>query len=221
MTTLLTAPLELAITRPTFPEIWSHLCRLVPQLRADGKKVYANRRWADFFSPPRGQEAKLLGWNRTTIRECERLAPGGTWSLWANSYHDGYQFNLRYSKFLPYAYAMMMAEHGFSAFGFDFESINSEYGTCLGFESIATKCEPADAALYQSLTEASFQLSPPQFPFDEAFKPAICFVFVRRPKLLLKPGWGADHGLTKHAAAVVAHLGPERMNELLNPPPTT
>ena len=44
---------------------------------------------------------------------------------------------VRYSKYLPYAYAMMKAEWSFRCLGIDFESINAYYGTCMGFAYLA------------------------------------------------------------------------------------
>jgi hypothetical protein len=105
----------------------------VNELIGSGEKVIANRIYQDLFRKPKFRQIKLLGVSKRAAKECERLAPGGKWWVQCEKTVNGYQFMAWYSKYLPYAYAMMQSEQGFEALGIDYDSINSYFRTVSGF----------------------------------------------------------------------------------------
>lgn len=171
---------------------------------------------------------ELLGVGYSADSQCRKLAPGGTWGVevempgtsWVAGvglfarevtlkYH---RFSAWYSRYLPYAYAMMKAEHGFKCIGLDFASINSYYGTCLGFQGIVesntdswSRIDPADVDLYSKLHEASDSIRPPDLPFDEVLNPCLAFVAVQAPHLLARhtdeENWQWTHAMGTLEAA--------------------
>jgi hypothetical protein len=119
--------------------------------------VIVSRLRQDFFKRvlPRDNHFKLLGVQKSAEKVCKRLEPDGHWSveveakgteyvrvapLFGDTHtHVAKQNRLMawYSRFLPYAIAMVQAEGYFpNARGIDFESINAYYGTCMGFVSL-------------------------------------------------------------------------------------
>ncbi len=67
------------ISYASFDEAYSGTLLRVKELNANGVAVYANRIWQDFFTKPRGNLAKVLGFSAKARRDCEKLAPGGKW----------------------------------------------------------------------------------------------------------------------------------------------
>lgn len=224
MNTITTEPIGISIephkTFATFAEAWRYTCDTIRELQSKGAPVYAARTWMDRFTNcrPRDPQSKLLGFGKQAVRDCERLAPGGRWTVIAQTETNslslmgdihrremgGYAFTVRYSKFLPYAYAMMMSENGYTAFGLDYESINSHYKTCCGFNDIACDefTEQADFNLYDELASASHKIKSPTLPFDEVFLPCVCYVHARKPALLKRFVKDQSHWIWQHARAV-------------------
>ena len=185
-------------------------------MQAAGRQVLASSIWQDRFAKyrPRDLQSKILGFSRKAVRDCERLALGGKWAIMIDTKENGmFQFSIAYSKFLPYAFAMMQAEEAYQAFGLDFESINSQFKTCLGFNEIGyghfPHADEQDVALFSDLAEQSFKLKVPMLPFDEAYRPACCFVFQKNPKLFKKhrtpdnPTWQHVHAVAAKAAGLL------------------
>lgn len=202
----------------TLGEAYVYANKLANTLLNSGRPVVLSVIAADKFRKPRNRQFQLLGVSSKAGKECARLAPGGKWWVNCNVRADGlHQFMAWYSKYLPYAYAMMRCEDGFEAPGIDFESINGYFKTCMGFCYLGQgegeiKKMPADAlrrlangedardfvelqeshviededlSLYSKLYNASMQVSPPNLPFEEAYRPACCFVAHRRPDLFV------------------------------------
>jgi len=164
--------------------------------------LFASRQWQDRFKQyrPRTIEGKLLGFSKKAAQDCLRLQPGGTWNVLAEPVVSavngtgtatsittpGHRLSLWYSRYLPYAHAMMLAEDSYRAFGIDFESINIYYHTCLGFSYLTegNGVDPTDVELYQNLASATWKHWPSTLPFDEVYRPAIAFVAAQRPELV-------------------------------------
>lgn len=214
-------------TFDTFAEAWFYTRNTCHYLQGKGHAIMAAKVWQDRFKQyrPRDLQSQLLGFGKQAVRECERLAPGGKWTVlrespsphqWLHA-TGGWQFSVAYSKYLPYAYAMMQAEDGYKAFGLDFDSINSYFGTCMGYGWIGMGHFPghdeADFNLYDELACTSHQVKRPQLPFDEVWNPACCFVRVRRPDMFEKtqPKGGNAY---EHTAAVLARCA-NRLPKLL------
>jgi hypothetical protein len=176
--------------------------------------VIASRIYADHINKPRSRHVQVFGVSPLAARICDNLAPGGKW--WVEcDFSKGHQFMAWYSRYLPYAYAMMLAEDGFKATGIEFDSINAYFRTCMGFvdlgqgygdvernETPLTKrtkfvIEDDDLDLYGKCYSYSCKVKSPRLPFEEAYQPAICFVAYRRPDLFVKhmdkDGWGTKH----------------------------
>jgi hypothetical protein len=150
----------------------------------------------------------LLGVERKAADFCARMAPGGTWGVEVEGPGTAYEtvglLGMRtahthyhrcsawYSRYLPYAYAMMKAEWSFRCLGIDFESINAYYGTCMGFAYLAwgddesgwDRIEPQDRTLYNDVYDASMKIRPPSLPFDEVYGPALAYTGLFRPDLV-------------------------------------
>jgi hypothetical protein len=111
--------------------IWAN--NTANQLLRSGESVIANRIYADLFRKPKFRQIKLLGVSKRAANDCERLAPGGKWWVQCQKTPQGHQFMAWYSKYLPYAYAMIQAEQSFQSLGIDHDSINSYFRTVTGF----------------------------------------------------------------------------------------
>lgn len=194
-------------TFDTFDQALSYAVTTYNELKKAGRPVYGARTWQDRFTKPRDRRwpaAQLLGISAKAIKDCERMSPGGRWTVMAetstNSLSlfgdiserklDGYQFSCWYTKFLPYAYSMMHAENGYAAFGLDFECINSYFKTCMGYSELAMGYNPdldeADSKLWDHCYTKACDLKPPSLPFDEMYRPAFCYVYRRAPRLFGK-----------------------------------
>lgn len=204
-------------------------------LVAAGVEAHESRIFSDQFKKnKRDRLHALLGVKKKAGVECARLAPGGTWGVEVEMPGTEYQragilgpvdvstkyhrFSAWYSKYLPYAYAMMHAENGFECRGVDFNSINAYYGTCMGYAYLGRgdvnrygwkRIEPADVALYEKIVDESHRLKPPDLPFDAVYFPAICYVAAVRPDLAAKQ-FDEDHGHWQHACAVLEAIGRPR-----------
>ena len=199
--------------------------------------IYCSRIWHDRFKScrPRDNESRLLGFSKKAAKECQKLMPGGKFVVTVSSQNarysmldqrsietpikDGYQLACWYDRYLPYAYAMLNAEDGFKAFGLDYQSVNSYFGTCMGFWDIGCNLNgviiQSDQELYDRLYQASCNLWSSSLPFDEVWRPAICFVATQRPDLIAKryKGRNDEWGQTIHAKILAifeqANVAPE------------
>ena len=162
----------------------------VASLVASGVPVIASKVWADRFSPkPRSPLVKLFGVEKKAQTICERMAPGGKWVVTCEISSAGFhQFSAWYTKYLPYAWAMAESENGFECLGVDFESVNSYYGTCMGFYYIGMSehIEDADAELYEKCYNKANHVRSPSLPFDEVFNPALVYLAACRPDMFVK-----------------------------------
>jgi len=193
----------------TFPQALDYAIRLTQVA-----KIFRSRVWHDRFKRyrPNTIEGRLLGWSKKATADCLRLAPGGKWAVHATAVNDGYQLSVWYSRYLPYAYAMMNAENGYKAFGLDFDSVNGFFSTCMGYNWIGyghnEVMNQEDTNLYDRLYTTSCKLMPPSLPFDEVYRPALCFVAVRQPDLLRKHlRYDAADWRAKHVSAVLFKEG--------------
>lgn len=153
----------------TFAAAYRHARDTTNDLIRNGQTVIVSRLFQDRFKSarPRSPEYKLMGVTPKAGIVCAQLAPGGHW--WVNcekSDKDHHQFMAWYSKYLPYAYGMMMAEDHFPVLGINYESINSYYGTCGGFISIGQgelSVElPPDTGLRLMLGQNASEFTSPQ-----------------------------------------------------------
>jgi hypothetical protein len=170
----------------------------IEDLLRQGVDFRSNRIYNDFFRKPRSRMIKALGVEVRAQRECQRIAPGGKWTVETyGETHDDLYYTAQawYSKFAPYAYAMCNCEEGYQCFGIDYESINSFYGSVMGFINMGIglydsdacqRIDEADTKLFDKIYDVSCRLHPPSLPFDEAFWPCAVFLAVRTPKLFVK-----------------------------------
>ena len=123
-----------------------------------------------------------------------------------------------YSKYLPYAYAMMKAERDFRCLGVDFASINSYFGTCMGFAYLGNgeddppgwdRIEPEDQKLYREVYDTSMRVRPPELPFYEVLGPALAYTAIFRPDLVAAHA-DQDNWQWRHACGVLEELGRPR-----------
>lgn len=189
--------------RPTFPsfrrfDTIKEGMGWIEDLLRQGVELRCNRIWNDQFRKPRSRLMKALGVEANAQRECQRIAPGGKWTveLYSETHDDlYYTAQAWYSKFAPYAYSMCQSEEGYKCFGIDYESINSFYGTVMGFVNMGIgshdtdayqRIDEADTKLFNDIYSASARIHPPSLPFDEAFWPCAVFLAVRAPALFVK-----------------------------------
>jgi hypothetical protein len=175
----------------------------------------------------------LLGVERKAADFCAKIDPGGTWGVEVEGPGTPYEtvglIGMRtahtryhrcsawYSRYLPYAYAMMKAEHGFRCLGVDFESINGYYGTCMGFAYLGwgdddarwSRLEPEDHKLYNEIYIASMSIRPPSLPFDEVLGPALVYTAIFRPDLV-SAHTDRDNWQWQHVCEVFEHLNRPR-----------
>ena len=100
----------------------------IESLVTAGVDFRTNRIYNDWFKKPRSRLIKVLGVEARAQRECQRIAPGGKWTVETyGETHDDLYFTAQawYTKFAPYALAMCQSEEGYQCFGIDYESINS------------------------------------------------------------------------------------------------
>lgn len=191
---------------------------------------------ADLFRPPRGKAGryiKLLGVTPRTEREFKKIEPNGEWRLEVvppgTTYYKagifssqeckttGYQFTTWYSRFLPYAHAMMMCEEGFDCTGVDFQAINVLYQSCYGFVELGLgdgydpvanyyRIVKEDCDSFSEIYYASMRQRPPSLPFEEACNPCCCYVAIHDPKLFEKNAH-AEHWVRDHVHDVCQDLG--------------
>ena len=154
---------------------------------------------------------RLLGVTPSVERTVRKISPQGEWALAlvppGHSYEKVgllgshvaktayHRASLYYSRFLPYAVAMMQAEEDFTCDGIDFNSVNSMFGTCYGFERIANNeladtndrvIDVEDSKLFNQLNDISASYCHPSFPFTAMFLPCAAFVAIQAPKLFAK-----------------------------------
>lgn len=155
------------------------------------KRVVASRLWRDYFSGPKNWVAKVLGISMQAVRFCEKTEPNGKWIIDVNERRDGFiQMQAWYSRYTPYAVAMMNSERGHEMFGCDYNTLNVTAGTVMGFCDLGLGnynviCE-SDVRLYSRIYNIMMRLKSPSLPFDEAWWPACAFVAVQKPKLWIK-----------------------------------
>lgn len=207
---------------------YNYTNKMANDLIVSSKKVIANALWNDLFKEyrPKSRISQLLGVTMATGKKCQSLASGGKW--WVNCKEipgQHVQFSAWYSKYLPYAYAMMLSEEGFECFGIDYTSINCYFKTVGGFVALGTGdvernvIDEEDIELYKKCYNASMDIQSPQLIFSEAFNPAICFVAIQRPDLFVKyiqsnkcsKETALNDWRTKHVLEVIQQIG-------LNPP---
>lgn len=201
---------------------WANSQLSIPGVVAQTSRIYSDR-----IRPPRSSHLiKLVGVEKKAEKMAQRLAPGGVWSveverpgteyeaagiLGPKSKTTGhYRFSAWYSKFFVYAYGMMKAEWVHKCMGLDYETINSYYGTCMGFVDMGlgnhnvdgyNRIEPEDVDLFCTIYSASTDIKRPQLPFDEAFAPCSVFVAIRRPDFFTAQ-WDRDSWMTEHVQKV-------------------
>lgn len=208
-----------------------------------GLPVQTSRVHADLFKKPRGlsgRYVKLMGVTSKAEKICKELCPGGEWrveveapgteydriSVWhgfRTVKTQCYRFSAWYSRFLPYAYAMMKSEHSFDCMGVDFQSINSYYGTCSGFNYIGRgdgsiqadeknglqadyhRIVEEDCDLFDKICLASMDVECPSLPFSEALNYCSVYVALKRPDLF-NEHWDKDSYMRDHVRKTFDYL---------------
>ena len=181
----------------------------ISDLVASGMKFQECRIANDFIKPKKTKQFKLLGVDKSTESFCKKISPGGKWNIEIEEpgtmfiTNNGrmqivknchYCASAWYSKYLPYAYGMVMAEYDFKKRGIDFRSINSYYGSVIGFVSLGrgeanqpdclwNRIDPEDTKLYTKIFNASLKISYPTLPFDEAYIPALVYTACFLPEV--------------------------------------
>lgn len=185
-----------------------------------GIPVQQSRLRDDFFKHilPKDRMFKLLGVQKNAANVCRRIEPDGQWRIEVEYPGTRYEtagifdvvpkttryirFSAWYSRFLPYAVAMLKAEWDFPrARGIDFESVNGYFGTCMGFVYLGQGdgyCEakngvpeynrivPEDVALFQRCYEAAMSVKSPSLPFEEAHWSCMVYVGIKKPEEVVK-----------------------------------
>lgn len=229
MTDIPTPPASAPLNKrfPTLVEAYNYANGLI----AAGVTMQPSRVFQDRIrASQRNRFLLLLGVERKAAAFCARIAPGGTWGVEVEGPGTPYdtvgllgmrtaRTNLHrcsawYSKYLPYAYAMMKAEWSFRCLGVDFESLNAYYGTCMGFAYLGwgeddkpgwNRLEPEDYNLYNEVYAASMSIRPPSLPFDEVLGPALAYTALFRPDLVAAHT-DPDNWQWKHVCEVFEHL---------------
>ena len=203
-----------------------------------GFPVQGSRLYEDLFKCARprglvGRYVKVLGISPKADRMFKALEPEGEWRVEVESPGTSYykagvfdasehttalhRFSVWYSRFLPYAYAMMMCENGFECLGADYQFINVTYTSCYGFVDLGHgdghkddywRIDKADCDLFDDIYNASMRVRSPSLPFDEAFNPCCCYVAITKPKLFERD-MSADHWVREHVADVCKDLDRE------------
>jgi hypothetical protein len=213
----------------SFPTLTEAL-RYVEGLLHAGVAFQASRLFSRRFKRYQNKRRRmfmLIGVSPRAEGFCEKIAPGGQWGVEikgpGESHIEAGILSPRevrieqhcasawYSRYLPYAYAMMKAEWDFRMDGIDFESINSYYGTCMGFAYLGQGNEPGricaeDVALYDEVYSVSTSIKPPSLPFDEVYGPALAYVALFRPELVADH-CEPDNWQWKHVCEVLEEMG--------------
>lgn len=174
--------------------------------------------WNDLFKHARPDDKylPLLGVERKAAKVCRTLAPEGQWRVESTG-GDIPQLQAWYSRFLPYAVAMMESEHGFECKGIEYESVVSIYRTVMGFVDLGQgegcnpklgyyRIEKEDCDLFDEIYSASMAAKSPSLPFDEAFAPCVVYVALHKPSLVTA-AFDQDCWIFKHIRAAC-----EKMN---------
>jgi hypothetical protein len=225
--TLHDAPSTLNKRFPALADVYNYANGLI----ASGVTMQPSRVFQDRIGASRRYRfLLLLGVERKAAGFCARMAPGGTWGVEVERPGTPYETvgllgtrtaqtqyhrcSAWYSKYLPYAYAMMKSEYGFHCLGVDFESINGYYGTCMGFACLGwgeddpsgwNRLEPEDRALYSEVYNASMCIRPPDLPFDDVYGPALVYTALFRPDLVAAHA-DEDNWQWQHVCEVFEHL---------------
>jgi hypothetical protein len=199
--------------------------------------VNVSRLYNDLFKCARprgltGRYVKLLGISPKAEKEFKKIEPHGEWRLEVDppntSYEragifgntvqrtSGFTISVWYSRFLPYAYAMMMCENGFEVMGADYQFINVWYTSCYGFVDLGNgdgcmtdgtyyRIDNSDCESFNRIYNASMKVRSPSLPFDEAFNPCCCYVAIHAPKLFGK-SISDDHWVRGHVHDVCEEM---------------
>jgi hypothetical protein len=191
-----------------------------------GVPMQPSRVWSDQFKKNnRNRMFMLLGVKKDAGEFCNRIAPGGKWHVLVDNpgdthYRAGlldpvlvtlqhYQASAWYDRYLPYAYGMIKAEHAFKCTGIDFDSINSYFGTCLGFADMILNDNShfvkEDIALYREVYDQSTTIKSPELPFYEVLAPALVYIGIKAPHLLAKHT-EPDNWQWKHVCEVMESM---------------
>lgn len=180
-------------TFPSFQDAWDYTAGCLVALEKAGQPVVAAQAWTDLFERfrPKGIIPQVLGITRATVRKCEQLSAGGSWTIHHSAWQTGgHQFLATYSRYLPYAVGMMECENGFEYLGIDHQTVIALHGTVMGFVDIGlgenAGHDEADRAFYDELYSTACKVCPPSLPFDEAYNPACAFVYIHAPKLFTR-----------------------------------
>ncbi len=197
---------------PTLIDAYNYVAKLSREMPFQASRVYS-----DLLKKPNDPFRRLIGVGRKAEGVCKRLAPGGQWrieievpgtdyeragvfgSVLVKTQH--HRASAWYSRYLPYAYAMMKSEWDFKCSGVDFQSINSYFGTCMGYSHMilgtSDRFEAEDVDLYDKLSDRSSEFKPETLPFSAVYNYAICFIAVQDPYLLAKhthkDSWQWEH----------------------------
>ena len=199
----------------------------------DGMKVQECRICQDRFKScrPRGRNARLftlLGATWGAEKVVKAIEPNGKWRIEVDGPGTTYwtgadvfacerttlrnRFSLWYSRFLPYAKAMMMCESGFDTHPICHTAINSLYRTVGGFWELGLgdghvektdywRIDKADVELFSEVYNASMAAHSPTLPFDESFYPCVVYVALHDPKRVLDH-FSEGHGILDHVRQV-------------------
>lgn len=187
---------------------------------------------------PRGKNSrifKLFGVTWGVEKKCRSIEPDGKWRVEVDAPGTTYykagiltshecqtrsaRMSIWYSRFLPYAEAMVFCEQGFEQAGIDFNSINSYYGTVGGFYQLGMgdgyvaldgqppyyRIEERDVELFEAIYNASMSLRSPGLPFDESFQPCYVYLAMHKPAMLLE-SFGREHWLYPHVREVCERI---------------
>lgn len=174
---------------------------------------------------PRGSNArlfKLLGATWGAEKVVKTIEPNGKWRIEVDEPGTEHQtqhnrFSLYYSRFLPYAVAMMMCESGFETDPICYTCVNCLYGTVGGFWELGLgdghiesadywRIDKADVELFSEVYHASMAAHSPSLPFDESFYPCVVYVALHTPKKVLDH-FSEGHGILDHVREVCEAIG--------------
>lgn len=158
--------------------------------------ITTSKPYDDLFEEyrPKDPYFALLGVEKKAEQRCRSLEPNGQWRVEVGEHRGLPRLQAWYSRYLPYAVAMLNAEDEFDCKGIEFESINSFYETCYGFNEIGfgnhscgkgyDRIVPEDVSLYQDCYHTSCKVNSPSLPFEEAYDPALVYIAKVKPSII-------------------------------------
>jgi hypothetical protein len=172
--------------------------------------VRASAMYEDLYehARPPDETFALLGVESRADKLCKQLDPTGEWKIEMDVLEHGVvRFQAWYSSFLPYAVAMVESEnveHDIAeCWGIRYDSINAYYGTVMGFVTLGQgdghnpetgywRIRKEDSDLFDECYMGSIDVTSPQLPFDEAYRPCLVYVALTKPSIIAQH-YNFDH----------------------------